>query len=104
VASQINQALAGLRQTNPQQVLQILRQMRQLASRLVDTTSSAIPGVSRNLAAMLKLFDNAMKEASTAMATEAASGPPITNAAASIPAPAQTAPGMSMGPGAGVTP
>jgi hypothetical protein len=104
VTAQINQALAGLRSANPQQILQTLKTMRQVASRLVDVTGTSIPGVSRNLAAMLKLFDNAMKEASTAMATEAAAGPGISNTMAQIPSPSQTQPGNYMGPGTGIMP
>jgi hypothetical protein len=81
----------------------MLRQTRQLMSRIVDMTSSSIPGVSRNIAAMLKLFDNAIKEASTAMATEAAAGPPIANTAATAAAPAQAAPGTALGIAPGPT-
>lgn len=82
---QINEALAGLRSVNPQQVVSMLRQARRLFSSLVDKTGETIPGVSRNLAATLKLLDNAIKEATTAMATQAAAGPPISNSAASAP-------------------
>lgn len=91
---QINQALAGLKQANPEQVVQMLKQARKLFSSLIDKTGETIPGVSRNLAATLKLLDNAIKEATTAMATQAAAGPPITNAATSVPAAPAMIPGV----------
>jgi hypothetical protein len=72
-----------------------LTSLKSAAVQLYTRAVFTIPGVSRNLANVVKYLDNSIQEAEKAAATTAAAGP-IANTAASPNPPAQ--------PGGGMTP
>jgi hypothetical protein len=72
-----------------------LTSLKSAAVQLYTRAVFTIPGVSRNLANVVKYLDNSIQEAEKAAATTAAAGPIANNAA--IPNPAAQ-------PGGGMTP
>src|SRR5229473_1755032 len=65
---QISQQLAELQGADPQSMLKILQQMKQMSVALYGRAAFTIPGVARNIAQMGKYIDNAIKEAEQASA------------------------------------
>jgi hypothetical protein len=93
---QLSQQLAELQGADPDAMIKSLTSMKSMAVQQYTRAAFTMPGVTRNLAQVVKYLDNCIQEAEKAAATTAAAGP-ITNNAA-IPNPAgQNAPVNGMG-------
>lgn len=92
---QLSQQLAELQGADPDAMVKSLTSLKSAAVQLYTRAVFTIPGVSRNLANVVKYLDNSIQEAEKAAATTAAAGPIANNAA--IPNPAAQ-------PGGGMTP
>lgn len=92
---QLSQQLAELQGADPDAMVKSLASQKSMAVQLYTRAAFTMPGVSRNLANVVKYLDNAIQEAEKAAATTAAAGPIANNAA--IPNPAGQSGGMGMG-------
>ena len=96
---QLSQQLAELQNADPDAMVKSLTSIKSAAVSLYTRAVFTVPGVSRNLAQVVKYLDNSIQEAEKAAATTAAAGPIANNAA--IPNPAQSAGGgMGLPPSA----
>lgn len=73
----LSQQVAALRATNPELVLQHLRQMKQLTASLIPHTAETIPGVARYLASNLRGLDSAIEAATKALTAQTVASGPI---------------------------
>ena len=93
---QLSQQLAELQGADPDAMIKSLTSMKSMAVQQYTRAAFTMPGVTRNLAQVVKYLDNSIQEAEKAAATTAAAGPIANNAA--IPNPAgQNAPVMGLG-------
>ena len=93
---QLSQQLAELQGADPDAMIKSLTSMKSMAVQQYTRAAFTMPGVTRNLAQVVKYLDNSIQEAEKAAATTAAAGPIANNAA--IPNPAgQNAPVNGMG-------
>ena len=93
---QLSQQLAELQGADPDAMIKSLTSMKSMAVQQYTRAAFTMPGVTRNLAQVVKYLDNCIQEAEKAAATTAAAGPIANNAA--IPNPAgQNAPVSGMG-------
>ena len=83
---QLSQQLAELQGADPDAMVKSLTAQKSLAVQTYTRAVFTMPGVSRNMANVVKYLDNAIQEAEKAAATTAAAGPIANNAA--IPNPA----------------
>ena len=83
---QLSQQLAELQGADPDAIIKSLTQMKSMAVQHYTRAAFTMPGVTRNLAQVVKYLDNSIQEAEKAAATTAAAGPIANNAA--IPNPA----------------
>lgn len=93
---QLSQQLAELQGADPDAMVKSLTSIKSVAVSLYTRAAFTLPGVTRNLAQVVKYLDNCIQEAEKAAATTAAAGPIANNAAISNPAGQQaSAGGMS---------
>ena len=93
---QLSQQMAELQGADPDAMIKSLTSMKSMAVQQYTRAAFTMPGVTRNLAQVVKYLDNSIQEAEKAAATTAAAGPIANNAA--IPNPAgQNAPVMGLG-------
>ena len=83
---QLSQQLAELQNVDPDAIIKGLTGMKSMAVQFYTRAAFSLPGVTRNLAQVVKYLDNSIQEAEKAAATTAAAGPIANNAA--IPNPA----------------
>ena len=83
---QLSQQLAELQGADPEAMTKSLTSIKSVAVSLYTRAAFTMPGVTRNLAQVVKYLDNCIQEAEKAAATTAAAGPIANNAA--IPNPA----------------
>ena len=83
---QLSQQLAELQGADPDAMVKSLASIKSVAVSLYTRAAFTLPGVTRNLAQVVKYLDNCIQEAEKAAATTAAAGPIANNAA--IPNPA----------------
>ena len=83
---QLSQQLAELQGADPDAMVKSLTSIKSVAVSLYTRAAFTLPGVTRNLAQVVKYLDNCIQEAEKAAATTAAAGPIANNAA--IPNPA----------------
>ena len=83
---QLSQQLAELQGADPDAMVKSLTSIKSVAVSLYTRAAFTMPGVTRNLAQVVKYLDNSIQEAEKAAATTAAAGPIANNAA--IPNPA----------------
>jgi hypothetical protein len=83
---QLSQQLAELQGADPDAMIKSLTSMKSMAVQQYTRAAFTMPGVTRNLAQVVKYLDNSIQEAEKAAATTAAAGPIANNAA--IPNPA----------------
>ena len=83
---QLSQQLAELQGADPDAMVKSLTSIKSMVVSLYTRAVFTIPGVSRNLANVVKYLDNSIQEAEKAAATTSAAGPIANNAA--IPNPA----------------
>ena len=83
---QLSQQLAELQGADPDAIIKSLTQMKSMAVQHYTRAAFTMPGVTRNLAQVVKYLDNSIQEAEKAAAATAAAGPIANNAA--IPNPA----------------
>lgn len=83
---QLSQQLAELQGADPGAMVKSLTSIKSIAVSLYTRAAFTMPGVTRNLAQVVKYLDNSIQEAEKAAATTAAAGPIANNAA--IPNPA----------------
>ena len=83
---QLSQQLAELQGADPDAMIKSLTSMKSMAVQHYTRAAFTMPGVTRNLAQVVKYLDNSIQEAEKAAATTAAAGPIANNAA--IPNPA----------------
>lgn len=95
---QLSQQLAELQGADPDAMVKSLTSIKSMAVSLYTRAVFTIPGVSRNLANVVKYLDNSIQEAEKAAATTSAAGPIANNAA--IPNPAGQSGGLGSQPGA----
>ena len=95
---QLSQQLAELQGVDPDAMVKSLTSVKSMVVSLYTRAVFTIPGVSRNLANVVKYLDNSIQEAEKAAATTSAAGPIANNAA--IPNPAGQSGGMGSQPGA----
>ena len=86
---QLSQQLAELQGADPDAMVKSLTSIKTVAVQLYTRAAFTMPGVTRNLANVVKYLDNSIQEAEKAAATTSAAGPIANNAA--IPNPAGTA-------------
>lgn len=95
---QLSQQLAELQGVDPDAMVKSLTSIKSMVVSLYTRAVFTIPGVSRNLANVVKYLDNSIQEAEKAAATTSAAGPIANNAA--IPNPAGQSGGLGSQPGA----
>ena len=95
---QLSQHLAELQGADPDAMVKSLTSIKTVAVQLYTRAAFTMPGVTRNLANVVKYLDNCIQEAEKAAATTAAAGPIANNAA--IPTPAGQSGGLGSQPGA----
>jgi hypothetical protein len=78
--------LAELQGADPDAMVKSLTSIKSVAVSLYTRAAFTMPGVTRNLAQVVKFLDNCIQEAEKAAATTSAAGPIANNAA--IPNPA----------------
>ena len=83
---QLSQQLAELQGADPDAMIKSLTSMKSMAVQQYTRAAFTMPGVTRNLAQVVKYLVNSIQEAEKAAATTAAAGPIANNAA--IPNPA----------------
>ena len=82
---QLSQQLAELQGADPDAIIKSLTQMKSMAVQHYTRAAFTMPGVTRNLAQVVKFLDNSIQEAEKAAATTAAAGPIANNAAIQNP-------------------
>jgi hypothetical protein len=82
---QLSQQLAELQGADPDAIIKSLTQMKSMAVQHYTRAAFTMPGVTRNLAQVVKYLDNSIQEAEKAAATTAAAGPIANNAAIQNP-------------------
>jgi len=87
---QLSQQLAELQGADPDAIVKSLTQMKSMAVQHYTRAAFTMPGVTRNLAQVVKYLDNSIQEAEKAAATTAAAGPIANNAAIQNPSAAQS--------------
>jgi hypothetical protein len=87
---QLSQQLAELQGADPDAIIKSLTQMKSMAVQHYTRAAFTMPGVTRNLAQVVKFLDNSIQEAEKAAATTAAAGPIANNAAIQNPSAAQS--------------
>ena len=95
---QLSQQLAELQGADPDAMVKSLTSIKSMVVSLYTRAVFTIPGVSRNLANVVKYLDNSIQEAEKAAAATAAAGPIANNAA--IPNPAGQSSGLGSQQGA----
>ena len=95
---QLSQQLAELQGADPDAMVKSLTSIKTVAVQLYTRAAFTMPGVTRNLANVVKYLDNCIQDAEKAAATTAAAGPIANNAA--IPNPAGQSGGLGSQPGA----
>ena len=95
---QLSQQLAELQGADPDAMVKSLTSIKSMVVSLYTRAVFTIPGVSRNLANVVKYLDNSIQEAEKAAATTSAAGPIANNAA--IPNPAGQSGGLGSQQGA----
>ena len=88
---QLSQQLAELQGADPDAIVKSLTQMKSMAVQHYTRAAVTMPGVTRNLAQVVKYLDNSIQEAEKAAATTAAAGPIANNAAIQNPSASQSA-------------
>ena len=88
---QLSQQLAELQGADPDAIVKSLTQMKSMAVQHYTRAAFTMPGVTRNLAQVVKYLDNSIQEAEKAAATTAAAGPIANNAAIQNPSASQSA-------------
>ena len=83
---QLSQQLSELQGADPDAIIKGLTGMKSMAVQFYTRAAFTMPGVTRNLAQVVKFLDNSIREAEKAAATTSAAGPIANNAA--IPNPA----------------
>jgi hypothetical protein len=83
---QLSQQLSELQGADPDAIIKGLTGMKSMAVQFYTRAAFTMPGVTRNLAQVVKFLDNSIQEAEKAAATTSAAGPIANNAA--IPNPA----------------
>lgn len=83
---QLSQQLTELQNADPDAMVKSLTSIKSVAVSLYTRAAFTLPGVTRNLAQVVKYLDNCIQEAEKAAATTAVAGPIANNAA--IPNPA----------------
>lgn len=78
---QLSQQLAELQNADPDAMVKSLASIKSVAVSLYTRAAFTLPGVTRNLAQVVKYLDNSIHEAEKAAATTAAAGPIANNAA-----------------------
>ncbi len=78
---QLSQQLAELQGADPDAMIKSLTSMKSMAVEQYTRAAFTLPGVTRNLAQVVKYLDNSIQEAEKAAATTAAAGPIANNAA-----------------------
>jgi hypothetical protein len=78
---QLSQQLAELQGADPDVMVKSLTSIKSVAVSLYTRAAFTLPGVTRNLAQVVKYLDNSIQEAEKAAATTAAAGPIANNAA-----------------------
>ena len=94
---QLSQQLAELQGADPDAIVKSLTQMKSMAVQHYTRAAFTMPGVTRNLAQVVKYLDNSIQEAEKAAATTAAAGPIANNAAIQNPSGQQSSAGMTGG-------
>lgn len=79
----VSQQLGALRSTNPEMVVQILRDMKQKTAALIPHTAETIPGVARYLASNLRGLDSAIEAATKALTAQTVAAGPLQMSAVS---------------------
>lgn len=97
---QLSQQLAELQGADPEAMTKALTSIKSVAVSLYTRAAFTLPGVTRNLAQVVKYLDNSIQEAEKAAAATAAAGPIANNAA--IPNPAGAASQAAASPVAGL--
>ena len=88
---QLSQQLAELQGADPDAIIKSLTQMKSMAVQHYTRAAFTMPGVTRNLAQVVKFLDNSIQEAEKAAAATAAAGPIANNAAIQNPSASQSA-------------
>ena len=83
---QLSQQLSELQNVDPDAITKALTSMKGMGVSLYTRSAFSLPGVTRNLAQVIKYLDNCIEESQKAAATAAAAGPIANNAG--IPNPA----------------
>jgi hypothetical protein len=78
---QLSQQLAELQGADPDAMVKSLTSIKSVAVSLYTRAAFTLPGVTRNLAQVVKYLDNSIQEAEKAAAATAAAGPIANNAA-----------------------
>ena len=78
---QLSQQLAELQGADPDAMVKSLSSIKSVAVSLYTRAAFTMPGVTRNLAQVVKYLDNSIQEAEKAAAATAAAGPIANNAA-----------------------
>ena len=87
---QLSQQLAELQGADPDAIVKSLTQMKSMAVQHYTRAAFTMPGVTRNLAQVVKYLDNSIQEAEKAAAATSAAGPIANNAAIQNPSAAQS--------------
>lgn len=95
---QLSQQLAELQGADPDAMIKSLTSMKSMAVQQYTRAAFTMPGVTRNLAQVVKYLDNSIQEAEKAAAATSAAGPIANNAAIPNPVGQQ---GLSPVSGAG---
>src|SRR3984957_12297479 len=95
---QLSQQLAELQGADPDAIVKSLTQMKSMAVQHYTRAAFTMPGVTRNLAQVVKYLDNSIQEAEKAAATTAAAGPIANNAAIQNPSASQAGAAGQPGP------
>ena len=97
---QLSQQLAELQGADPNAMVKSLTSIKTIAVQLYTRAAFTMPGVTRNLANVVKYLDNSIQEAEKAAATTSAAGPIANNAAIPNPAGQNSGGGSAPQPGA----
>ena len=87
---QLSQQLAELQGADPDAIVKSLTQMKSMAVQHYTRAAFTMPGVTRNLAQVVKYLDNSIQEAEKAAAATSAAGPIANKAAIQNPSAAQS--------------
>jgi len=94
---QLSQQLSELQGADPDAIIKGLTSMKSMAVQFYTRAAFTMPGVTRNLAQVVKFLDNSIQEAEKAAATTSAAGPIANNAAIPNPAGQQASQGGGSG-------